>query len=146
MCIKPYIPDTSGCIKDIIFRCIQKKNTSELHKNRQFRCIHPSKSINLSNPRCHILPPEANLRANHSEIHRNSPKPGNPDVSILPNPSKTFPIDQNDPSNPHPSPNPLIPQVKTMCYNRNAVKVWIINIGDIKTTCSTTTYSTTRQF
>ena len=45
-----------------------------------------------------------------------------------------------------PSPNPLIPQVITMCYNRNAVKVWIINIGDIKTTCSTTTYSTTRQF
>ena len=41
---------------------------------------------------------------------------------------------------------PLIPQVITMCYNRNAVKVWIINIGDIKTTCSTTTYSTTRQF
>ena len=49
----------------------------------QFRCIHPSKSINLSNPRCHILPPEANLRANHSEIHRNSPKPGNPDVSLF---------------------------------------------------------------
>ena len=45
-----------------------------------------------------------------------------------------------------PLPQPLIPQVKTMCYNRNAVKVWIINIGDIKTTCSTTTYSTTRQF
>ena len=51
-----------------------------------------------------------------------------------------------NPSNPPPSPNPLIPQVITMCYNRNAVKVWIINIGDIKTTCSITTYSTTRQF
>ena len=27
----------------------------------------PSRSIKISNPRCHILPPDANLRANHSE-------------------------------------------------------------------------------
>ena len=79
---KSYIPDTSGFNKNIRFRCIQKKNTSELHKNRQSRCIHPSKSINLSNPRCHIIPSEANLRANHSEIHRNSTKAGNSDVYV----------------------------------------------------------------
>ena len=97
MCIKPYIPDTSGCPKNIRFRCIQKKNTSELHKIRQFRCIHLSKSINLSNPRCHIIPSEANLRANQSEIHQNSTKSGNPDVSTLPKPStpsKKSPIKQ----------------------------------------------------
>ena len=82
MCIKPYIPDTSGCPKNTRFRCIQKKNTSELHKIRQSRCIHPSKSIKISNPRCHILPSEANLRANHSEIHRNSTKAGNSDVYV----------------------------------------------------------------
>ena len=63
---KSYIPDTSGFNKNIRFRCIPKKNTSELHKNRQSRCIHPSKSINLSNPRRHIIPSEANRRANHS--------------------------------------------------------------------------------
>ena len=78
---KPHIPDTSGCPKNIRFRCIQKKNTSELHKSRQSRCIHSSKSINLSNPRCHIIPSEAHLRANHSETHRNSIKIGNSDVS-----------------------------------------------------------------
>ena len=65
--LKPYIPDTSGCPKNIRFRCIAQKNTSELQKIRQSRCIHPSKSIKISNPRCHILPSEANLRANHSE-------------------------------------------------------------------------------
>ena len=139
---KSEISDTSGCIKDIIFRCIQKKNTSELPKIRQSRCIYPSKSIKISNPRCHIIPFEANLRANHSEIHRNSPKPANPDVSKKENTSDP----PKNPSNPPPLTIPLIPQVITMCYNRNAVKVWIINIGDIKTTCSTTTYSTTRQF
>ena len=47
MCIKPYIPDTSGCPKNIRFRCILKKNTSELHKNRQSRCIHPSKILQI---------------------------------------------------------------------------------------------------
>ena len=36
---KPYIPDTSGFNKNTRFRCIQKKNTSELHKSRQSRCI-----------------------------------------------------------------------------------------------------------
>ena len=60
-----------------------KKNTSELHKIKQSRCIHPSKSIKISNPRCHILSLEANLRANHSEIHQNSPKTAHPDVSLF---------------------------------------------------------------
>ena len=86
---KSEIPDTSGCPKKIRFRCIPKKNTSELQKIRQFRCIHPSKSIKISNPRCHILSSEANLRANQSEIHRNSKKSGNPDVSILPKPPQS---------------------------------------------------------
>ena len=69
---KPHIPDTSGCLKNIRFRCIQKKNTSKLHKIRQSRCIHPSKFIKLSNPRCHIILPEADLRANHSELQLSS--------------------------------------------------------------------------
>ena len=39
MFLKPYNPDTSGFNKNIRFRCIQKKNTSELHKKWQSRCI-----------------------------------------------------------------------------------------------------------
>ena len=42
---KPYIPDTSGFNKNIRFRCIQKKNTSELHKIMQSRCILASKPL-----------------------------------------------------------------------------------------------------
>ena len=36
---KPHIPDTSGFNKNTRFRCIPKKNTSELQKIRQSRCI-----------------------------------------------------------------------------------------------------------
>ena len=42
---KPHIPDTSGFNNNIRFRCIQKKNTSELHKIRQSRCILASKPL-----------------------------------------------------------------------------------------------------
>ena len=71
---KPHIPDTSGCLKNIRFRCIPKKNTSKLHKIKQSRCIHPSKSIKLSNPRCHLAqtPSESPRKSkwNTSKLHK----------------------------------------------------------------------------
>ena len=95
-----YVPKTIhsgyiGMLQEHQIPMYPKKEYIGTPQKKQSRCIHPSKIPqvyrNLS-----ILATrgptysynKANLRANHSETHRNSSKTGNLDVSSLPNSSK----------------------------------------------------------